>query len=51
MLYNTRLILIAHSRNRDDIYKKMKKVKVHTYTVFAGQIPRKGYAVAFYGEI
>ena len=40
--------LIAHSKNRDDIYDKMKKIKgQHTYTFYAGKIPKKGYAVAF----
>lgn len=41
--------LIAHSSNRDEIYSKMKKVKGHTYTLYSGKIPKKGYAVAFYG--
>jgi len=39
--------LITRSRNRDDVYEKMKKTKGHTYTVYSGKIPRKGYAVAF----
>lgn len=42
--------LIAHSKNRDEIYMKMKGVKGHTYTCYTGKIPRKGYAAAFYGE-
>lgn len=41
--------LIAHSKSRDEIYTKMKKVKGHTYTLYTGKIPEKGYAVAFYG--
>ena len=41
--------LIAHSKSRDEIYAKMKKVKGHTYTLYTGEIPKKGYAVAFYG--
>ncbi len=40
--------LIANSKNRDDIYQKMKNVKGHTYTIYSGKIPRKGFAVAFY---
>jgi len=40
--------IIAHSRNRDDTYEAMKHTKAkdiaHFYT---GEIPKKGYAVAF----
>ena len=40
--------VIANSKNRDDTYKKMKETKArdiaHFYT---GEIPQKGYAVAF----
>ena len=40
--------LIAHSRNRDDTYAAMKQTQArdiaHFYT---GEIPKKGYAVAF----
>ncbi len=40
--------VIAHSKNRDDTYKAMKKTKAkdiaHFYT---GEIPKKGYAVSF----
>ena len=43
--------LIAHSKNRDEIYDKMKKVKGHSYTVYSGKIPKKGYAVAFCGFV
>lgn len=39
--------LLAHSKNRDDIYTKMKRVKGHTYTRYTGDIPQKGYAAAF----
>ena len=39
--------LVANSKNRDDIYKKMKSVKGHMYTVYSGKIPQKGFAVAF----
>jgi hypothetical protein len=39
--------LIAHSKNRDDVYSKMKKTKGHTYTLYTGPFPREGYAVAF----
>ena len=44
--------LIAHSKSRDDTYEAMRKAKAkdiaHFYT---GEIPKKGYAVAFYDYI
>ncbi len=39
--------LVLHSKNRDDIYDEMKKVNGHTYTLYSGEIPKKGYATAF----
>ncbi|MCD6219315.1 hypothetical protein J7K43_02890 [Candidatus Calescamantes bacterium] len=48
----TEVKVIAHSKNRDDTYAAMKKVKgKYTYHFYTGKIPRKGYAVAFYAEI
>lgn len=41
--------VIAHSKNRDDIYQRMKKEKGHTYIFYSGELPTEGYAVAFYG--
>ena len=38
--------LLAHSKNRDEIYEKMKGIQGHTYTLYTGDIP-KGYAVTF----
>jgi len=44
--------LIAHSKNRDDVYKKLLKTKSkYVSTFYTGKIPKKGYAVAFYGKI
>lgn len=47
----TEIVLISHSKNRDDTYDAMKKTKskylAHFYN---GEIPKKGYAVAFYGN-
>ena len=40
--------LIFHSKDRDEVYTKMKQVKGHTYTLYTGKIPKEGYAVAFY---
>ena len=44
--------LIAHSKNRDDIYDKLESIesKKHVATFYTGKIPEKGYAVAFYGK-
>ncbi len=42
--------LLAHSPNRDDTYKEMKKTNKYTYHFYNGEIPTKGYAVAFYGQ-
>ncbi len=41
--------LIAHSKNRDDIYDKLSGVKSgkHVATFYTGEMPKKGYAVAF----
>ena len=42
--------VIAHSRNRDDTYVAMKETKAKdTAHFYTGEIPKKGYAVAFYG--
>lgn len=40
--------VIAHSKNRDDTYKAMKKfAEKRTYHFYTGEIPKEGYAVAF----
>ena len=39
--------LIAHSKVRDEIYEKLKKTTGDICLFFAGEIPKKGYAVAF----
>ena len=44
--------VIAHSKNRDDTYKAMKEAKSkYIYHFYTGEIPEKGYAVAFYVNI
>ena len=41
--------VIAHSKNRDDTYEAMKKAEgKYTCHFYTGEIPKKGYAVAFY---
>lgn len=40
--------LLAHSKNRDHTYAMMKKdSEKYTYHFYSGEIPEKGYAVAF----
>jgi hypothetical protein len=41
--------VIAHSKNRDDLYRALKGTRAkYTYQFYTGRIPRKGYAVAFH---
>ena len=39
--------LIAHNKNRDVVYEKLRTTKGDISLFFAGEIPKKGYAVAF----
>ena len=40
--------VIAHSKNRDDTYAALKNTKgIYTFHFYTGEIPEKGYAVAF----
>jgi|LGVD01.1.fsa_nt_gb hypothetical protein len=40
--------LIAHSKARDEISETLKETKTkYTYQFYTGEIPKKGYAVAF----
>ena len=39
--------LIAHSKSRDEIYDLLKEMTGDICMFFAGEIPKKGYAVAF----
>lgn len=45
----TKARLIAHSKNRDDIYEELEHIenKKHVATFYTGRIPEKGYAVAY----
>lgn len=44
----TKVKVISHSKNRDDLDKPLKKAqKKYTYQFYTGKIPKKGYAVAF----
>lgn len=41
--------VIATSKNRDEIYEKQKEIKGDIAILYTGEIPKKGYAVAFNG--
>ena len=45
----TRVRLIAHSKNRDEVYRALRTVPdgKHVCTLYTGEIPKKGYAVVF----
>ncbi|MBI2583179.1 MAG: hypothetical protein HYW25_00795 [Candidatus Aenigmarchaeota archaeon] len=44
--------VLAHSKNRDETYKAMKEERSkYTYHFYTGEIPKKGYAVAFHVKI
>ena len=45
----TRVRLITHSKNRDEIYEALERNKGYIFQFYTGEIPKKGYAVAFYG--
>ena len=43
----TKAKVIAHSKSRDDIYDLLKDKTGDIGIFYAGEIPKKGYAVAF----
>lgn len=44
----TEVELIAHSKARDEVYDALKETKMkYTCQFYTGEIPKKGYAVAF----
>jgi len=44
----TEVNIIAHRKNRNETYEAMKKTKIkHISHFYTGEIPKKGYAVAF----
>ena len=42
--------LVAHSKNRDEIYHEQMKRREDLYITYTGKMPEKGYAVAFHGK-
>lgn len=47
----TEVELIAHSKARDEIYDKQREINKDVAIIYTGEIPKKGYAVAFNGQI
>ena len=41
--------VLLHSKNRDEIYEAQKNLKEYLYITYLGEMPKKGFAVAFYG--
>ena len=41
--------VIAHSKERDEIYNIQRSIKGDIGLIYAGEIPKEGYAVAFHG--
>lgn len=41
--------IVAHSKDRDEIYEAQRRLKGDLYITYSGEMPQKGYAVAFYG--
>jgi len=39
--------VIAHSKERDEIYKKQRELHGDIALFYTGEIPKEGYAVAF----
>jgi hypothetical protein len=41
--------VLLHSKNRDEIYEAQKHLKEYLYITYSGEMPKKGFAVAFNG--
>ena len=41
--------VLFHSKNRDEIYEAQKNLKEYLYITYSGEMPKKGFAVAFHG--
>jgi hypothetical protein len=41
--------VLLHSKNRDEIYDAQKNLKDYLYITYSGEMPKKGFAVAFNG--
>lgn len=41
--------VLLHSKNRDEVYEAQKDLKEDLYITYSGELPKKGFAVAFNG--
>lgn len=41
--------VLLHSKDRDEIYDAQRNMKDYIYITYSGEMPKKGFAVAFYG--
>jgi hypothetical protein len=41
--------VLLHSKSRDEVYEAQKDLKGDLYITYSGELPKKGFAVAFYG--
>jgi len=41
--------VVIHSKERDEVYMKQREVKGDFALFYTGEVPKEGYAVAFYG--
>ena len=39
--------VVAHSKFRDEVYEKQRKMKGDLAIIYTGEIPKEGYVVAF----
>jgi hypothetical protein len=39
--------LLVHSKNRDEVYEAQKGLRDDFYITYSGELPKKGFAVAF----
>ena len=48
----TEVKILVHSKNRDEVYDQLDNVETnkHVATFYTGEIPEKGYVVAFLWE-
>ena len=41
--------VLLHSKSRDEVYEAQKDLKDDLYITYSGELPKEGFAVAFYG--
>jgi hypothetical protein len=43
--------VVYHSKSRDDVYERQRGLKGDIAIMYTGEIPKEGYAVAFYVQV